>query len=96
MTLHGHSLIAGDPTAGISGTTFGINPATNEQLEPTYTLINDDQLRTATEAAADAFDSFSALAPEQHARFLDAIAENIEAIGDELIGRASAETGLGL
>jgi len=96
MTLHGHSLIAGDPTAGNSGTTYGINPATNEQLEPAYTLISDDQLRTATEAAADAFDSFSALAPEQHARFLDAIAENIEAIGEELIERASTETGLGM
>lgn len=96
MTLHGHSLISGDPTAGNSGTTYGINPATNEQLEPAYTLISEDQLRTATEAAADAFDSFSALAPEQHARFLDAIAENIEAIGEELIERASTETGLGL
>jgi alpha-ketoglutaric semialdehyde dehydrogenase len=96
MTLHGHSLIAAETTAGTTGTTNGINPATNEKLEPAYTLISEDQLRTVTEAAADAFDSFSALAPEQHARFLDAIAENIEAIGEELIERASTETGLGL
>ena len=95
MTLEGHSLIAGETTAGTSGTTHGINPATNEELEPVYTLISEDQLRTATEAAADAFDSFSALDPGQHARFLDAIAENIEAIGDELVERASTETGLG-
>jgi NADP-dependent aldehyde dehydrogenase len=96
MTLHGHSLIAGETTAGTSGTTHGINPATNEKLAPAYTLISDDQLRTATEAAADAFDSFSALDPDRHARFLDAIAENIEAIGDELIERAATETGLGM
>ena len=96
MTLAGHSLIAGETTPGTSGTAHGINPATNEQLEPAYTLISEAQLKTATDAAADAFDSFSALEPEQHARFLEAIAENIEAMGDELIERASAETGLGL
>ncbi|MEW9871765.1 aldehyde dehydrogenase (NADP(+)) [Arthrobacter sp. HS15c] len=96
MTLHGHSLIAGELASGTGGTTHGINPATNEQLEPSYTLIGEDQLRTATEAAADAFDSFSTLSPDRHARFLDAIAENIEGIGDELIERASNETGLGL
>ncbi|GAB13122.1 aldehyde dehydrogenase [Arthrobacter globiformis NBRC 12137] len=96
MTLAGHSLIAGEATPGTSGTAHGINPATNEQLEPAYTLISDQQLRTATEAAADAFDSFSTLEPEQHARFLEAIAENIEAIGDDLIERTSIETGLGL
>ncbi|MFE4837842.1 aldehyde dehydrogenase (NADP(+)) [Arthrobacter sp. NPDC056691] len=94
MTLQGHSLIAGEATPGTSGTAYGFNPASNEQLEPAYTLISEQQLRTATDAAADAFDSFSTLEPEQHARFLDAIAENIEAIGDELIVRAGQETGL--
>lgn len=95
MTLQGHSLIAGETVTGTSGTTYGINPATNEQLEPAYTLISEQQLKAATDAATDAFDSFSTLEPEQHARFLDAIAENIDAIGDELIERASTETGLG-
>lgn len=96
MTLHGHSLIAGEITPGDNGTTHGVNPATNETLEPAYSLISEQQLKAATEAAADAFESFSALDPEHHARFLEAIAENIEAIGDELIERTSTETGLGL
>lgn len=95
MTLNGHSLIAGHSVAGTDGTSFGINPATNEELEPAYTLISDAQLRTATEAAADAFESFSNLHPERHALFLETIAENIEAIGEDLISRAAAETGLG-
>lgn len=95
MTLTGHSLIAGEPVAGTDGTSFGINPATNEKLEPAYTLVSDAQLKTATDAAADAFESFSNLHPERHALFLESIANNIEAIGDELITRASAETGLG-
>ena len=94
MTLTGHSLIAGQPVAGDGKTAFGFNPATNEQLEPAYTLLTEEQLTTATSAAAAAYPSFSTLDPETHAAFLDAIADNIEAIGDELIIRAGQETGL--
>ncbi|MGF9660723.1 aldehyde dehydrogenase (NADP(+)) [Arthrobacter crystallopoietes] len=95
MTLTGHSLIAGEAVAGTEGRAFGINPSTNEQLEPAYGLVSTEQLRAATAAAADAFKPFSSLEPVRHARFLETIADNIEAIGDELIERASAETGLG-
>lgn len=94
MTLTGHSLIAGQPVVGGGKTAFGFNPATNEQLDPAYSLITEDQLTTATSAAAAAYPSFSTLDPETHAAFLDAIADNIEAIGEELITRAGQETGL--
>ena len=94
MTLTGHSLIAGQHVAGKGTTAFGFNPATNAKLEPAYTLLTEEQLRAATKAAAEAYASFSNLDPEVHAAFLEAIADNIEAIGDELIIRASQETGL--
>ncbi|BCW17633.1 2,5-dioxovalerate dehydrogenase [Arthrobacter sp. NtRootA9] len=94
MTLTGHSLIAGRTVAGNGKTTTGFNPATNEALEPAYTLITEEQLTTATRAAADAFASFSTLDPDTHAAFLESIADNIEAIGEELITRAGQETGL--
>ncbi|MET3936635.1 aldehyde dehydrogenase (NADP(+)) [Arthrobacter sp. OAP107] len=94
MTLTGHSLIAGQTVAGEGKTTFAFNPATNEQLEPAYTLLTEEQLKAATAAATEAFASFSTLDPETHAAFLDAIADNIEAIGDELTVRAAQETGL--
>ena len=94
MTLTGHSLIAGQTVVGDGKTTFGFNPATNEALEPAYTLLTEEQLKAATSAAKEAFPSFSTLDPETHAAFLDAIADNIEALGDELIIRAGQETGL--
>jgi NADP-dependent aldehyde dehydrogenase len=94
MALTGHSIIAGQQAVGEHGTTFGFDPATNEQLEPAYTLISEDQLKTATRAAAEAYESFSTLDPDTHANFLEAIAENIDALGEELITRASRETGL--
>ncbi|WP_454697221.1 aldehyde dehydrogenase (NADP(+)) [Arthrobacter humicola] len=94
MTLTGYSLIAGRAVAGEGKAAFGFNPASNEQLEPAYTLLTEDQLKAATAAAADAYPSFSTLDPETHAGFLEAIADNIEAIGDDLIIRAGQETGL--
>ncbi|MGX1162779.1 NADP-dependent aldehyde dehydrogenase [Arthrobacter sp. SLBN-100] len=94
MTLTGHSLIAGQPVIGEGKTAFGFNPATNEQLDPAYSLITGDQLAEATAAAAAAYPSFSTLDPEIHAAFLETIADNIEAIGEELIIRAGQETGL--
>ena len=63
MTLTGHSLIAGRSVPGDGKTTFGVNPASNERLEPQYTLLTAEQLTTATSAAAAAFESFSTLDP---------------------------------
>ncbi|MEX5297392.1 aldehyde dehydrogenase (NADP(+)) [Kocuria sp. CPCC 205292] len=94
ITLTGHSIIAGRETPGSAGTTHGIDPATNAELEPAYTLIDEAQLAEATTAAEEAVESFSSLDPETHAGFLERIAANIEAVGPELVDRASSETGL--
>jgi alpha-ketoglutaric semialdehyde dehydrogenase len=94
VTLTGHSLIAGQTVTGEGKTAFGFDPATNEQLQPAYSLITEEQLKAATSAAAEAYPSFSTLDPETHAGFLEAIAANIESIGEELIVRAGQETGL--
>lgn len=93
-TLRGHSIIAGQETPGTGKTVNGFNPATNDLLEPAYSLIDADQLDAATSAAEEAFESFRALDPETHASFLERIADNIEAIAPELTERAMAETGL--
>ncbi|MEU3846883.1 aldehyde dehydrogenase (NADP(+)) [Micrococcus terreus] len=92
--ITGHSIIAGEYVEGAGGTAHGYNPATNETLEPVFSLIDADQLVQATTAAEEAFASFSTLEPEVHASFLEKIADNIEAVKTELIARAMAETGL--
>ncbi len=93
-TLQGHSIIAGETLSGNGGTVNGFNPATNETLEPAYSLIDSSQLKAATAAAEEAFDSFRTLEPETHGAFLDGIAQRIEAAGDEIVDRAMLETGL--
>jgi alpha-ketoglutaric semialdehyde dehydrogenase len=93
-SLRGHSIIAGRETPGTGKTVHGSNPATNDVLDPAYSLLDADQLTAATSAAEEAFESFRALDPETHASFLERIADNIEAIAPELTERAMAETGL--
>ena len=94
MTLHGQSIIAGNvvPTGGV---TFTItNPTTGETLSPAFHEASASHAHAALRAADAAFDEFRAKSPEQRAALLEAIAENIEALGDELLQRAHAETGL--
>jgi NADP-dependent aldehyde dehydrogenase len=92
--LTGHSIVAGSPLAGTAGTIAGQDPATAEALEPAYSLLDDKQVAQATAAARDAFASFSALTPEPHAQFLERAAENIDALGPDVVARAMRETGL--
>ncbi|GAB3570112.1 aldehyde dehydrogenase (NADP(+)) [Spelaeicoccus albus] len=94
MTLTGKSLIAGHPVFGTAGTVNAVNPATDEQLEPRYGLVDEAAVADAAAAAADAFDTFRQTTPGRRADFLDRAADNIDAVGDELVPRTVAETAL--
>jgi NADP-dependent aldehyde dehydrogenase len=80
-----------EPSAGVLRAT---NPATGELIEPPFAVNSAADVARACELAAAAFDRYRESAPEARAVFLETIAANIEAIGDELIERAMAETGL--
>lgn len=94
MKLTGNLLIGSRQVAGNSGTLYAINPATGEQLEPAYCLGNAADVEQVCILAEQAFDIYRATSPAVRANFLETIARNIEAIGDVLIERAMAETGL--
>jgi NADP-dependent aldehyde dehydrogenase len=71
-----------------------LNPATNEALPVAFSSAGPAEVERAAALAAEAFPSYAATDLETRARFLDAAADAILAIGDELIERAMAETGL--
>ncbi|UAK26131.1 aldehyde dehydrogenase (NADP(+)) [Sphingomonas nostoxanthinifaciens] len=71
-----------------------VDPATGAQIEPEFASAGPAEVDAACALAAAAFPSFSTTAPEERARFLEAIADKIVAIGDALIERAMKETGL--
>src|SRR4051812_14761789 len=95
-SLTGHSIIAGSPAPGRLPGSAAVAAATGEALEPIYTYVNEEQLRAATQAAADAFDAYRATSPTDRAAFLRRVAQEIEADGEAIIGRAVAESGLPL
>lgn len=89
VNLIGHECVAGD---GSAFTAYA--PARDETLPDAFTNCSADQARAAVDKAAAAFGPYRHLHPHQRADFLDAIAGQIEAIGDELIDRAVLESGL--
>jgi NADP-dependent aldehyde dehydrogenase len=63
-------------------------------MEPEFGLATEDDLLAACDLAEQAFDDYRATSLEQRATFLETIAERILGIGDLLIERAAAESGL--
>lgn len=95
MELHGKNLIGKKAVASASTKTFtGVNPATGEKLSPVYHEATPAEADEALALAAKAFEEYRRQPAEKIAAFLDRIAEEILKLGDELIQRASAETGL--
>ncbi|AUW59621.1 aldehyde dehydrogenase (NADP(+)) [Sphingobium sp. SCG-1] len=71
-----------------------INPATGEALTPDFSSAGPDEVAQACGLADAAAIAFADTSPDTRATFLETIAEEIVVIGDALIERAIAETGL--
>lgn len=67
---------------------------TGAALAYDYLASSEDQVEHALREAGAAFASYRTTNPEQRARFLEAIATNIEQLDDDFVARAVAETGL--
>src|SRR2546430_443555 len=94
MDLLGKNLIGGKLSSRGRATLSGINPITSEALTPSFFEATDDEVNDAHELAQKVFEAFRANDGENIVLFLEAIAEEIIALGDELIKRAQAETAL--
>ncbi len=94
MALHGQHLIAGRQTASAGGSFQALNPSTSELLEPVFHEAGAAEVNQALHAADEAFDALRTAPVETRALLLEAIADQIMALGDELLDRAHAETAL--
>lgn len=73
-----------------------VDPVTGEALSPTCVDATTEEIDEALQAAVQAQAGMKALSRAARAEFLERIAEEIEALGDELLHRGSAETALPL
>jgi alpha-ketoglutaric semialdehyde dehydrogenase len=96
MRIEGRSLIGAQAVEGEGAAVFAVSATDGARLEPGFAGVGAAQLDRACALAAEAFDAYRGAGLEDRARFLEAIAANIEALGDALLERAHAETGLPL
>lgn len=93
-TVDGVSIIAGKAVTGTAGTLRARAGATGEELEPSFELLDLDQLGDAVGAADEAFATLRATKPDERAELLKTIAEEIESDGDAIVARAMLESGM--
>ncbi|OON64013.1 aldehyde dehydrogenase (NADP(+)) [Massilia sp. KIM] len=94
MTITGEAFIGGARERGGAGSFKAWDPTLRDYLEPSFHMVTPEQIDRACRLAGEAFDVFRATSNEERAHFLDTVAEQILAIGDELIERAMLESGL--
>ena len=71
-----------------------VDPSINESISPEFHEADDTEIELAIKKAESAFGVYGKKAGKEKAFFLEAIAEEIVSLGDQLIKRCSMETGL--
>ena len=96
MPLHGHSLIAGATHPVSNARTFtAFDPAQNRPLPQEFFEVSEQEIEAALGSAEVAARFLERQHRSYPAALLEAIADEIEALGSELIEMAARETGLG-
>src|SRR3546814_1068080 len=80
-SMDGTFLIGGEAIARPQ-TFTAIAPSTGEILAPDFSISQPEDVASACRLAGEAFDVFRELAPSLRAEFLEAVANQIEALGE--------------
>src|SRR5690348_1975768 len=95
MTLHGKNFIGGRESALGSKQIFAFDPKRGQQLPTAFIEATEEEIQQAMDLAEEAFGKLRESSAAVIAGFLEAIAAEVEGLGDELIDLASTESGLG-
>jgi alpha-ketoglutaric semialdehyde dehydrogenase len=96
MRLTGQNFIGSQNSQDGAGTFKAVNPTSGEQIDPPFQEATEAAVDHALQLADKAFQRYRQVQPGERAAFLKNIAEALETLGEALLERASAETGLGL
>jgi 2,5-dioxopentanoate dehydrogenase len=85
--------IIGFQLSGLSGRKiYSFNPAAQQNLEQGFDVATQDEVNLALDKAIQAWRVFRNMSGQQKAKFLRAIADGIEGLGDLLLQTISSET----
>jgi NADP-dependent aldehyde dehydrogenase len=94
LELHGKNLIGGARSSEGDRTFRATDPSTGAALDPAFHAATPAEADRAAEAAARAFAAYRRVPAAGIAAFLEKVAAAIGDVGDALIDRAAAESGL--
>ena len=94
ISVNGEMLLGNREVTGSGTLEYALNPMTGKRIEPSFPSATEADVQLACQLAETAFDAYRKIPLQQRAIFLETIAEEILALGDRLIERAVAESGL--
>ena len=93
-TVTGHNFIGGRRSAAGTITLESLDASTGEALPARFYQATPEEVDSAANAADEAFAEFRQLKPERRAEFLEAIADEIDQLGDDFVALVCRETAL--
>lgn len=92
----GQNFIAGQRSARGTQVLKSLDATTGEALAYEFHQATEEEVNQACQAASEAFKSYRHTSPEQRAQFLEAIADELDALGQDFLDTISQETALPL
>jgi len=96
MDIHGKNVLGAELSATGKQTFQGYNPRAGTPTRDTFHEAGNQEIHLAAELAAQAAEMLQNLSAQDTAGLLDAIREEILALGDSLIEKADEESALGM
>jgi alpha-ketoglutaric semialdehyde dehydrogenase len=90
----GHNYIGGQRSAAGQLTLQSIDASTGEALPYDFFQATPEEVDAAAKAAGAAYPIYRSLSAERRAQFLDAIADELDALGDDFVALVCRETAL--
>ena len=94
MQLLGHNYIGGARRAAGDVLLHSLDARTGERLPHAFHQASPEEVDAAANAAANAYPAYRALPAARRADFLDAIAAELDALGDDFVALVGRETAL--
>ncbi len=94
INMETRNIIGYDFSKGTGQTLQGVNPKTNTSIADEFYIASETDVNNAMAKAQKAFHPFSKMDWAKRASFLEAIAEEMENLGEELVQHTCDETGL--
>ncbi|RRV25033.1 aldehyde dehydrogenase (NADP(+)) [Pseudomonas sp. o96-267] len=94
LSLTGHNYIGGERRAAGTVKHKSLDASSGEALPYTFIQATPEEVDAAAQAAAAAYPVYRNLSAARRAEFLDAIADEIDALGDDFVALVTRETAL--